>query len=368
MGDLNLLRTRRTVDTLINKFRLDLSGLTVYTEAASGYYLHTPLLAACAGARVIAYTRNSSWGAASAIRDQTLQAASHWGLSEALRVVFNKDEKDVGEADIITNSGLLRPINAQMASWMKRTAVVALMWEPWEFRASDLDLSACHARGITVIGTNEHAPPCDMRPYSGLFALKMLFEMGIEAHGSKLMLLGAQPTLGAQIARMFRLWGLDVVHFGSTSDYAEHGYDELPSYWRDRGDTVDAVIVAEHHDPVLLIGPGGLLDPTDMFKTNPTMQVGVISGHIDQSSLAAAGITTFPSNIQPFGYMSYQASELGPRPVLELYAAGLKVGQVAVRARLAGLNIEDSIKIAQDEGPGMALPEHLFSGRPTTPN
>lgn len=359
MVDVNLLRTRRTVDKLIRHFHLDLRGLTVYTEAASGHYLYTPLLAACAGARVIAYTRDSSWGSASVIRDRTLQAASDWGLAEALRVVVRKDEQDVGDADIVTNSGLLRPIDAQMVSWMKQTAVVTLMWEPWEFRASDLDLKACRERGVAVIGTNEHQPPCDMRPYSGLFALKMLFDMGIEAHGSKLLLLGAQLTLGAEIARMFRLWGLDVVHFGSPGDGADHGYDELPSYWRDHGSTVDAVIVAEHHDPVLLIGPGGLIEPTNMFRGNPAVQVGVISGHVDQASLAAVHIATFPSVIQSFGHMSYQAGVLGPRPVLELYAAGLKVGQIAARARLAGLDVTAATQLAVEDGPGMAFPADL---------
>lgn len=359
MADFNLLRTRRTVDKLIHHFHLDLRGLTVYTEAASGHYLYTPLLAACAGARVIAFTRDSSWGSASTNRDHTLQVASNWGLTKALRVVVCKDEQDVGEADIVTNSGLLRPINAQMVSWMKQTAVVPLMWEPWEFRASDLDLKACRQRGVAVIGTNEHEPPCDMRPYSGLFALKMLFDMGVEAHGCKLLLLGAQPTLGGQIARMFSLWGLDVVHFGTPGDCADHGYDELTSYWRDHGNTVDAVIVAEHHDPVLLIGTGGLIEPTDMFRGNPAVQVGVIAGHVDQASLAAAHVATFPPVIQSFGYMSYQAGVLGPRPVLELYAAGLKVGQIAARARLAGLDVAAATQLAVNDGPGMALPADL---------
>ena len=50
-------------------FRLDLTQLVVYTEAASGTYLHTPILAACAGAeRVYALARDSSYGSAADVR------------------------------------------------------------------------------------------------------------------------------------------------------------------------------------------------------------------------------------------------------------------------------------------------------------
>ena len=41
---------------------LDLSGLTVLTEAASGSFISTPLMAAAAGAKVIAVTKSSQFG------------------------------------------------------------------------------------------------------------------------------------------------------------------------------------------------------------------------------------------------------------------------------------------------------------------
>ena len=41
---------------------LDLKGKTVLTEAASGAYVVTPLLAAIAGAKVYAFTRTTRYG------------------------------------------------------------------------------------------------------------------------------------------------------------------------------------------------------------------------------------------------------------------------------------------------------------------
>ena len=56
--------------------------------------------------------------------------------------------------------------------------------------------------------------------------------------------------------------------------------------------------------------------------------------------------------IAPFGHMSYQAYHLGPQPVLELFAAGLKVGEIAVRERKKGSTIEEAIKATVDSGIG----------------
>ncbi len=38
------------------------------------------------------------------------------------------------------------------------------------------------------------------------------------------------------------------------------------------------------------------------------------------------------------GYMTVTTDHVGPRPVVDLHAAGLKVGEMAVRCRRAGLD------------------------------
>ena len=44
--------------------------------------------------------------------------------------------------------------------------------------------------------------------------------------------------------------------------------------------------------------------------------------------------------------MNYQPYYLGPKPVVELYAAGLKVGETMSRGRLSGLTPEKAAESA----------------------
>jgi hypothetical protein len=44
--------------------------------------------------------------------------------------------------------------------------------------------------------------------------------------------------------------------------------------------------------------------------------------------------------------MGWSLSELGPRPVIDLHAAGLKVGETLARARLSGLAPGDATAAA----------------------
>ena len=92
----------------------------------------------------------------------------------------------------------------------------------------------------------------------------------------------------------------------------------------------------------ILIGKNGLLTPDLIRNVNPAMKIGVISGIVEGNELCKYDIDYIPKDIRPFGFMSYQAYDLGPRPVLELFAAGLKVGETMARARLSGMNVEQA--------------------------
>ncbi|MEJ5197352.1 MAG: hypothetical protein WHX53_00370, partial [Anaerolineae bacterium] len=261
---------RRTIAFL----DLDLSGLVVLTEAASGPYVVTPIIAALAGAaRVIALTAASRYGSVEAVVAETHALADLCGVGvqvadasaaargdENLRsngfsrsgqpgatkvattkerilrtdvhaaagattdenahrtrafrrllssrgqpaeasspdrqeAIFGTGSVEVytvrrlelfAAADIITNLGFVRPIDAAAVAAMKPTAVVPLMCEGWEIRPGDVDLEACRARGIPVIATNEDYPGLEVFAYSGWLALKMLFDAQIEVHKSRL--------------------------------------------------------------------------------------------------------------------------------------------------------------------------------------
>ena len=59
----------------IEKFKLNLSGKTVLTEAASGNYVVTPIIAALAGAKVIAIAKASRFATIEEVKRQTYSLA-----------------------------------------------------------------------------------------------------------------------------------------------------------------------------------------------------------------------------------------------------------------------------------------------------
>ena len=74
-------RLARLVRDAVAECHLDLSGRCVVTEAATGAYVVTPVIAALAGARrVIAITRPTRYGTRSEVREATLELAARLGV------------------------------------------------------------------------------------------------------------------------------------------------------------------------------------------------------------------------------------------------------------------------------------------------
>ena len=351
-------RAYKIILSLIDELKLNLSQLTIFTEAASGAYLYTPLIGALADAKeVICYTRDSSFSPASEVIDNTMMIAKSWGIAEKINIVTEKKICDFSRADIITNSGFVRPITEEIIKNLRNTAVIPLMWETWEFRESDLDLKSCNREGILVLGTNEHQPPCNMSPYSGFMGMKLLFEMGIEGYRSKIILLGAQPTLGEAIYKHLQSIGCEVAWFGDTEQ--ARNYSELSTFVNKNGDCYDAIICAEHAHSDLLIGDGGYLSFSQLEQNCENVGIGVIAGNIDRDEIEKSSLNFYPKNIKPFGFMSYTPDSLGMRPVLDLYSAGLKVGEVMAKARLNGMNVQDAARHTLENSPAMDFTGNL---------
>ncbi|HEX8723387.1 MAG TPA: hypothetical protein VF736_22405 [Pyrinomonadaceae bacterium] len=356
MDNLRDERVERILRGHVVEYGLDLGGLTVMTEAATGHYLHTPLLAALAGARkVYAVTADSRYGTREEVGGLTAEAARRLGVAGRVEVLFGKSREAVGESDVITNSGFVRPITREVVSWMKPTAVVPLMWETWEFRDADLDLRACRERGVLVLGTDESRPPLSMYPYSGFAAMKLLFELGLEGYRTKTILLGGGTGLGRSIRDHFGRLGMEVAWFADSEEGAAP-YSELGAFFSARGADYDALVVAEHGDDTRLLGSGGALTYEQIVRSNPGLRVGVMSGNVDIEGLRASGLRHFPAALRPFRYMSYHPGDLGPLPVLDLYAAGLKVGEAMARARLGGMGLEEAKRYALANSPAMDFP------------
>ncbi len=186
------VRIKRLIQEFIDKLNLDLSGLVVLTEAASGNYVCTPLIAAMANAeKVIAVTKDSKYGSAEDIIDHTLSMAKTFGIKrDSIHILDNLRPDLIEEADITTNLGFVRPINKEFISHLKKTAVISLMYETWEFREQDLDLAESLQRGIPVLGVNEQHHALKIFDYIGHLCMKILFEAELEIFRSKIVVAG----------------------------------------------------------------------------------------------------------------------------------------------------------------------------------
>src|SRR5207249_12337770 len=243
-GIANPVRLGDLMRSTINFLELDLSGLTVLTEAASGPYVVTPVIAALAGAeRVLALTQESSYANVKSVMAQTQALETLCQLQGRVEIHARRSLDLFAEADIITNLGFVRPITGEVVEVMKKTAVVPLMCESWEHRPGDVDLAACRAKGVAVLGTNEDYPGLNIFSYSGLLCTKMLFAAQIEVHKSKIIVVSGDK-FGQVLQQQLTASGASVWLIPTLK-------------CREELSDADALVVADYTREDVIIGPDG---------------------------------------------------------------------------------------------------------------
>jgi hypothetical protein len=70
-------------------------------------------------------------------------------------------------------------------------------------------------------------------------------------------------------------------------------------------------------------------------------------------------IDVYPKIMAPDGYMSYMASELGPYPVMNLFAAGAKVGEMMSRNVSKNISVFEAAKLTLDSDLAMDFKGNL---------
>jgi hypothetical protein len=350
-------RIRAFIRGTIRKFDLDLRGLKVFTEAASGVYRYTPLIAALAGAeKVFAVAADSRYGNKEKIRQDIDREALALGVSDKVNVVFEKLGEGLRESDVITNSGFVRPINAEMIGMMKGSAVIPLMWEAWELRPDEVDVAACRSRGILVMGTNEHHPSLNLFRSIGFKVCKLLFSAGYSVYSDKFLLVSS-GDYGNSIADF--LARTSVSH--DRIDLA--GYSSSPEgewmrryggFLRKLGD-YDAVIIAELDHDIRVVAEDGVIPPSLLKSENPLARIIYICGVVDKDEIVGQELEMYPEAAGEFRHIAVTADYLGWKPVLELNTAGLKVGEAMARARLSGLSPNEAVAVAMRDSPADVL-------------
>lgn len=305
-------RELKLIQSIIGKLEIDLDGLQVLTEAGSGHYIYTPLIAAMAGAkRIFVWLKDHPvYGKASPLQDRVLEIARSWGIDKEL-FIFSINERPVDQisaADIVTNLGHVRPIDENFISQMKPNAVIAYMSESWEFRDGDIDLVACRSKGTKIAGTWENYPGLGIFDAVGPLAVKLLFEAGLEVYQNRIAVIG-QDSFGQVISNYLRQIGAIPELYKSSNDIIS----DAP---------LDALLLADYTSKEKLVDPVGLKDKG--FVQVPVVH---LCGALDIGEWNK-GQRIFPqSNGQSFR-MTHTLAHLGPKYVIDLHAAGLKVGEL----------------------------------------
>lgn len=334
-------RVERLVDSAIARFALDLTGTVVLTETASGPFVMTPLIAARAGASVIAVTRDSRFGTADDVRRYTADWSARLGVADRVTTHVGQGAERAGEAALITNLGFVRPIDDAFLARTHPGAVVSLMCEPWEVRSEDVDVAACRRHGIPVLGTDERDPRLQTFGFVGMLALKLLLELEVEVMLSRVLVVSSEP-FASPIAALLRAAGADVITLDVTV-----GADLRAAALTEILPELDAVVVAEHRDRRPVVGGESGL------TVDALVDGGAVLAHIAGVVEDPDGrLRKHPSGPVAPGWMSVTTDALGPRPVIDLHAAGLRVGQALLEAasEAAGIAQIERLALARSDG------------------
>ena len=150
----------KEIESAIRDLKLDLSELTILTEAATGLFALSPIIAQMAGAKKIyALSQDTKYGSIAEVCEQIDAIINYFNLDVNAIQIINKTKFSLyDEIDIVTNLGNVRPINEAILSQLKPGAIISYMCEAWEIRNDDIDLDYCKKHNISVFATNEDHP------------------------------------------------------------------------------------------------------------------------------------------------------------------------------------------------------------------
>ncbi|CAG0999674.1 hypothetical protein METP3_03211 [Methanosarcinales archaeon] len=343
---INPYRVRKLIDEAIKFNNLDLTNLIVLTEAASKNYVVTPIIAAKAGAKVYAVTSDSQYGTAKDIQEFTYSFAEFCGVRDKIDVILQKEKKIINQANIITNIGFVRPIDKRFVEMLNENAVIPYMCEAWEYRVGDIDIEACKSKNIPIMATNEDFQGLEVFDYVGPLCMKMLFELEIEIYKSKIVI-ASGDKFGNVIEKYLKAVGAEVYLIENLESDANRNYLK----------DCDALVVADYTEDSTLIGKDAKISGKELIGLSKKISVVEFAGDVDIDELDKYNIPYFPKKRVGKYRMGMTLAELGPKPVIDLHCAGLKVGEIMAKARLNGKTIEETKMLALKYTPAQKFPD-----------
>jgi len=336
-----LKKDQKIILSSIKKVSLDLSGLTVLTEAATGPWKFTPFIAAFANAKkIICYTKNSKFGTTEEIKENFKNISNFLGLQDKFCVCDSLSKKIINQADIVTNSGFLRPIDQDFIINLKKTAVISLMWEPWEFFGKDINLKECWKKGISILGVNESNDVLNVMKYAGELIEKILEINSLENNNKKIIVI-SENISGFHIIE--KLEKSNLVYCISETKFVEFQKKfkviskNLKDIEHDFLQNIDYIIIDSYPITKKIIDDNEGISPKILKKFCPNVKIIVYFGDVNYDLIEKIGLECYPRKNTSIGKMYWTADLLGSRPIIELNTLGIKVGEILSKNRLQGM-------------------------------
>jgi len=303
----------QSIERRIDRLRLDLSGLNVVTEAATGAYACTAVIAALAGARVHACARDTArHGSAADAISATRELARMAGVEARISFPLGIPSDALRNCDILTNSGRVRPIMRGVIDTLPARSVIALMFEAWEFRDTDLDLDACRERGVRIAAVNERHPDVAVFPFLGPLCVRLLDDAGMAAAGKRIAILCDNP-FAPFLLNGLSVAGGDVALFSCLAQLTRESWDAV----------VLALLPCDT--------PLGRSDLAFIAGKAPGALLAQFWGDIDREAASALGLRVCPAAEPGRGHMGILLNRLGHEPIIRLQTGGLKAAEIVWR-------------------------------------
>jgi hypothetical protein len=318
-------RAKKIILSSKENLDVNLEGYTVLTEAGSNHYLFSPIIPLiCGASKVFAFVKDTSYGSAEDIKDTCLEIASDLGLKDKLQIATNHlPENWLMEADIITNSGMLRPFNREKISKFKKGAVLPLMFEAWELRDQDIDIRACKEHGITVAGTWENHPFIKVFDYVMILCLKLAMEAGYEVMGNSIF-----------------IWSDD--HFGEKikKSFIQNGAKQCflstdPKLLFEKACDLDFIFIADYDEKQ---DYEILLDLKNLIVISPNIGIIHLYGILNIERVKNLGLKVYPEKNGKAELMTYTLAHVGMNPLINLQVAGYRVAQEMLQGEYTNIS------------------------------
>jgi hypothetical protein len=298
----------------IQTLKLDLSGLNVVTEAATAAYSCTAVIAALAGAKKVhaVARRTQKYGSAAKAVAETLSLARLAGVEDLIVPLEQLDRQALAKCDILTNSGHIRPISSEIIDCLPSGAVIALMFEAWEFRREDLDLDACWTRGVRVAAVNERHMDVAVFPFLGPLCVRQLGDAGMPVRNRRVAVFCDNP-----FAPFIKV-GLE--EEGASVEVFDGPAALTSNSW-------DAVVFALHPNTQ----PAAAEFFQALAEVAPHAQITQFWGDVDRKAADRFGFRVCPQQEPPKGHMGILLDVLGHEPIVRLQAGGLRAAELVIR-------------------------------------